>query len=338
MKRLIAVVLVCLLCATSAFAAEWPEGLGPDQPLPGVRKLDLTKEMGYCYTFPKPGLEVSHFCNVLEIYLPREDIELGQGHAHLYDSTDTEIADIDFANPEQVLLRTQEEAELAAKKWGGGVCIEMNLPVSLKFDESYYVLMDLNCFTACDGKISNYDLAKPDQWTPILQGDFGIGGLFYCAPPEPQEAEEGAEEATEATEAPEDQNPEDAAEPMGEPKYNPVVGDMIHFDLLLGGDAKTAVVFSENDSVFFEKIDYTESGHVTGTVTKDALDWGVVFLDENDEALQVIKPAWTAQGADQNVGQDAGQAEAGQDAGQEAEQSAEQDAEQEAEQDAAQAD
>ena len=158
MKRLTAMVLVCLLCAASALAAEWPEGLGPDQPLPGVRKLDLTKEMGYCYTYPKPGLEVSHFCNVLEIYLPREDIELGAGHAHLYDSTDTEVADIDFANPEQVLLRTQEEAELAAKKWGGGVCIEMNLPVSLKFGESYYVLMDLNCFTAGENRISNYDL------------------------------------------------------------------------------------------------------------------------------------------------------------------------------------
>lgn len=336
MKRLLAMVLVGLFCATGALAAEWGEGLGPDQPLPGVRKLDLNKEMGYSYTYPRPGLEVSYYCNVLEIYLPREDIALGDGHAHLYDSTG-EVADIDFANPDQVQLRFQQENELEAKKWGSGVCIEMYLPVSLKFGESYYVLMDLNCFTACDGKISNYDLAKPDQWTPILQGDFGIGGLFYCAPPAPQEAEEGAEEATEA---PEDQNPEDAeaAEPMGEPKYNPVVGDMIHFDLLLGGDAKTAVVFSENDSVFFEKIDYTESGHVTGTVTKDALDWGVVFLDENDEALQVIKPAWTAQGADQNVGQDAGQAEAGQDAGQEAEQSAEQGAEQEAEQDAAQAD
>ena len=336
MKRLLAMVLVGLFCATGALAAEWGEGLGPDQPLPGVRKLDLNKEMGYSYTYPRPGLEVSYYCNVLEIYLPREDIALGDGHAHLYDSTG-EVADIDFANPDQVHLRPQQESELAAKKWGSGVCIEMYLPVSLKFGESYYVLMDLNCFTACDGKISNYDIAKPDQWTPILQGDFGIGGLFYCAPPEPQEVEEGAEEATEA---PEDQNPEDAeaAEPMGEPKYNPVVGDMIHFDLLLGGDAKTAVVFSENDSVFFEKIDYTESGHVTGTVTKDALDWGVVFLDEKDEALQVIKPAWTAQGADQNVGQDAGQAEAGQDAGQEAGQETEQGAGQEAEQEAAQAD
>ena len=301
MKRLIAVVLVCLLCATSAFAAEWPEGLGPDQPLPGVRKLDLTKEMGYCYTFPKPGLEVSHFCNVLEIYLPREDIELGQGHAHLYDSTDTEIADIDFANPEQVLLRTQEEAELAAKKWGGGVCIEMNLPVSLKFNESYYVLMDLNCFTAGENRISNYDLTAKEQWTPTLSGDYGISGLFYFTPSTPAgaEATEGPTEAP--TEAPAgEESPDEGTnttteeepveEELGEPKYHPVTGDKIHFDLVLGGDAKTAVVFSENDSVDFKQLDYTESCALTGTVTKDELDWGVVFLDDKDEVLRVIKP------------------------------------------------
>ena len=300
MKRLFALVLVCLLCATGAYAAEWAEGLGPEQPLPGVPRIDLTKEMGYDYTYPSAKLPVSYFCNVLEIYLPREDIELGEGHAHLYDSTNTEIADIDFANPDQVELRVQQDSELEAKKWGSGVCIEIHLPVSLKFDESYYVLMDLNCFNAGENKISNYDLTKPDQWTPVLQGDFGIAGLFYFAPPTPPEEEAEAEATEETEEAPaeealtEDTTVEEAPveEELGEPKYNPVTGDKIHFDLVLGGDAKTAVVFSENDSVFFEKLDYTESCAVTGTVTKDDLDWGVVFLDENDEVLQVIKPKW----------------------------------------------
>ena len=301
MKRLFAVVLVCLLCATSALAAEWGEGLGPDQPLPGVRKLDLTKEMGYSYTYPKPGLPVEHFCNVLEIYLPREDIELGEGHAHLYDSTDTEVADIDFANPEQVLLRTQEEAELQAKKWGSGVCIEIYLPVSLKFDESYYVLMDLNCFTAGENKISNYDLTAKDQWTPVLEGDFGIESLFYFTPPAPPEEEEG-EAAEEAPAETAEENPfeksmtteEEAPveEELGEPKYNPVTGDKIHFDLVLGGDAKTAVIFSENDSVLVSQQDYTESSPVTLTITKDELDWGVVFLNDKDEVIQAIKPNW----------------------------------------------
>ena len=334
MKRLLAMVLIGLFCATGAFAAEWGEGLGPDQPLPGVRKLDLNREMGYSYTYPRPGLEVSYYCNVLEIYLPREDIALGDGHAHLYDSTG-EVADIDFANPDQVHLRPQQESELVAKKWGSGVCIEMYLPVSLKFGESYYVLMDLNCFTACDGRVSNYDLAKPDQWTPALQGDYGIGGLFYCAPPASEEVAEGGETA----DAPDAKAPEGTAEPeqepaAGEPKYNPVTGDMIQFDLLLGGDAKTAVVFSENNSALFDQIEYTESGHVTGSVQADDLDWGVVFLDENNELLQVIKPAQSAQSGDQEAGEEAEQ-EAGEEAGQDAEQEAGQDAGSDTEQETA---
>ncbi|MBQ3477574.1 MAG: hypothetical protein IJH25_05315 [Clostridia bacterium] len=303
MKRLLALVLVCLLCATSALAAEWAEGLGPDQPLPGVPKIDLSKEMGYDYTYPSAKLKVKYFCNVLEIYLPREDIELGEGHAHLYDSTDTEIADIDFANPDQVELRVQQENELVAKKWGSGVCIEMHLPVSLKFNESYYVLMDLNCFTAGENHVSNYDLTEKTQWTPVLESDFGIEGLFYFTPPAPPEEEE-SEAVEEAPEEAVEANPFERSmvteeteaapveEELGEPKYNPVTGDKIHFDLVLGGDAKTAVIFSENDSVLVSQQDYTESSPVTLTITKDDLDWGVVFLIEKDEVIQAIKPNW----------------------------------------------
>ena len=301
MKKLLAVVLVCLLCATSALAAEWAEGLGPEQPLPGVPKIDLSKEMGYDYTYPSAKLKVKYFCNVLEIYLPREDIELGEGHAHLYDSTDTEIVDIDFANPDQVELRVQQENELVAKKWGSGVCIEMHLPVSLKFNESYYVLMDLNCFTAGENHVSNYDLTQKTQWTPVLESDFGIESLFYFTPPAPPEEEEG-EAAEEAPAETAEENPfeksmtteEEAPveEELGEPKYNPVTGDKIHFDLVLGGDAKTAVIFSENDSVLVSQQDYTESSPVTLTITKDELDWGVVFLNDKDEVIQAIKPNW----------------------------------------------
>ena len=48
MKRLTAMVLACLLCAASAFAAEWPEGLGPAKPLPGVRELELSIRSENC--------------------------------------------------------------------------------------------------------------------------------------------------------------------------------------------------------------------------------------------------------------------------------------------------
>jgi len=61
---------------------------------------------------------------------------------------------------------------------------------------------------------------------------------------------------------------------------------------VLGGDAKTAVIFSENDSVLVSQQDYTESSPVTLTITKDDLDWGVVFLNDKDEVIQAIKPNW----------------------------------------------
>ena len=302
MKRLFAVILVCLLCATTAYAAEWGEGLGPEKPMPGVPAIELDKEMGYSYYIPSEKLTTNYFCDVLEIYLPREDITLGEGHAHLYNA-DGEVADIDFANPDQVELRVQEESELEAKKWGGGVCIEMRLPTSLKFDESYYVLMDQTCFYGADGTVPNYDLDTDDKWRPALTGDYGISGLYYAVTPVPEESEEEEEEAEEEEAAEE-------AEPTAEPEeevpaeitLKPGVGDTLHFDLVLGGEAKTAVVFTENDSVYFEQLDFTESTTVTGTITKADLDWGVVFLNENDEPIQdehgnavVIKPAWAGE-------------------------------------------
>jgi len=177
----------------------------------------------------------------------------------------------------------------------------MHLPVSLKFNESYYVLMDLNCFTAGENHVSNYDLTQKTQWTPVLESDFGIESLFYFTPPAPPEEEEG-EAAEEAPAETAEENPfeksmtteEEAPveEELGEPKYNPVTGDKIHFDLVLGGDAKTAVIFSENDSVLVSQQDYTESSPVTLTITKDELDWGVVFLNDKDEVIQAIKPNW----------------------------------------------
>jgi len=306
MKKLFAVILVCLLCMTAANAAEWGEGLGPEQPYPGVRKIELDKEMGYCFTYPRPGLEASRICDTLEIYLPREDVELGEGHAHLYDSTG-EIVDIDFANPEQAEVRPLEEAELEALRFGGGVCVEMHLPVSLKFGESYYVLMDLFCFSAAGGKIPNYDLTQDNQWTPVLNGDFGISGVCYCnapAQPEASEEDEEAEEEAEPTAEPEEAAP-------AEPKYNPVVGDEIHFDLVLGGDAKSAVVFSENGSAYFDVFEFNESATVVGTVTKGDLDWGVVFLDENDEPVDVVKPRWAQMSEELVEEAEAGAAEAG---------------------------
>ena len=274
MKKLVALILVCLLCmATTAFAAEWAEGLSPAKPSNLKPAVDLNTTVGYWLPFPRSGLPAERYCDVLELYMPNPDVALGEGTATLWNA-DGEVAKVDVADPDQVEMRDLEEEELEIMHWGSGVCIEMHLPVSLAFGETYYVTMDEGTITSNGGKTKSMQIPYTDQlpleeqyWTPSVTGDFGVGGLYYsAAPAEPTDEEEEAAEPAE--EAP------------AEPKLKPAKGDVVNFDVVLGGDAKTAIMYSENNSVYFETLEYTENSHVTGTVTEDDVRWGVVFVDE----------------------------------------------------------
>ena len=286
MKKLVALILVCLLCmATTAFAAEWAEGLSPAKPSNLKPAVDLKTTVGYWLPFPRSGLPAERYCDVLELYMPNPDVALGEGTATLWNA-DGEVATIDFANPDQVEMRDLEEEELQIMHWGCGVCIEMHLPVSLVFDETYYVTMDEGTITSNGGKTKSMQIPYTDQlpleeqyWTPSVTGDFGVGGLYYsAAPAEPtdeteEEAAEPAEEAEEAT---------------VEYKLKPAKGDVVNFDVILGGDAKTAVMYSENNSVYFETLEFTENSHVTGTVVEDDVHWGVVSVDEAGQPVDYL--------------------------------------------------
>lgn len=277
MKKLVAMLLACLLCVSVAYAGEWPEGLSPAKPHPLKDEINLDESMGYIMLFPNTKLPVERFCDVLEIYLPREDLERGEGSIKLCDETG-ELLSISFTDEKRVELRPLEDAELP-RYWGGGTCVEVHLPVSLRFNTDYYVLMDEGCFTASEGKVKNPPITSNEAWKPVLQGDFGVSGLYYSAPAEEAPATNEAGDVVE-TEAPAGETAEIV------PKDTHEVGDEIHFDLVIGGDAKMAVIFSENDSVRFDVQQYTESCSVTGKITKEDLDWGVVFLDENGDLIQ----------------------------------------------------
>lgn len=282
MKKLVALILVCLLCmATTAFAAEWAEGLSPAKPSNLKPAVDLNTTVGYWLPFPRSGLPAERYCDVLELYMPNPDVALGEGTATLWNA-DGEVAKVDFADPDQVEMRDLEEEELEIMHWGSGVCIEMHLPVSLAFGETYYVTMDEGTITSNGGKTKSMQIPYTDQlpleeqyWTPSVTGDFGVGGLYYsAAPAEPTDEEEEAAEPAE--EAP------------AEPKLKPAKGDVVNFDVVLGGDAKTAIMYSENNSVYFETLEYTENSHVTGTITEDDVRWGVVFVDEAGQPVDYL--------------------------------------------------
>ena len=267
MKKIIAAILACMLLASSAYAAEWPAGRSAAKPYEGTAEVDLTTTMGYILLHPRLNvMPAIHFCDTLTLYLPREDVKLAAGKLHLY-SGRNEIASFDFADESHVCLRKLTEAELDQLMWGGGVCIEIFLDVSLKIGENYHVLMDEGCFTTEDGTLRSLQITNPEAWKPVVEGDYGVSSLYYAKAPAEGQAQSAA------------------------PSYviHPMTGDTISFELLMGGDAKYAVIYSDNNSVSFEQPEYTESGIVTGTVTDDDVKWGIVFLNEGGEPLDVVR-------------------------------------------------
>lgn len=100
MKKLMALILVCVFCMATAYAAEWAEGLSPAQPYSGVPAVNLDEMIGHMTLFPNANHKIpaQRFCDVLEMYFPREDIELGEGNLTLYDDQG-EVCTISFPIP-----------------------------------------------------------------------------------------------------------------------------------------------------------------------------------------------------------------------------------------------
>ena len=289
MKKWAAVIMiVALMITTSAQAAQWPEGRSAAQPYAGTPPVNLDETMGYILLYPRPKMPAQGFCDRLQIYLPREDVVLARGALRLMKTNESgaaeEVASIDFSDAGSVLLRPMTEQEMESVIWGSGVCIEVFLPESLTLNETgYYVTMDEGCFTARNGALSSLPIVNPEAWMPVVQGECGVSGLYY-AEPDPDEATEEAVEGADNGKA---------NEVPSEPVYKtrPEVGDRVCFDLVMGENAAYAVIYSENDSVFFDEIEYTQPQTVEGTVTKDEVNWGVVFLDADGNMVKAVSLA-----------------------------------------------
>lgn len=289
MKRLIALVLAGMMVLGGiCFAAEWPQGCSAAQPYAHLPEVNLSETMGYIMLYPRTKLPAARFCDTLRMYLPRTDLELGKGRLHLFETAEgkgkpVEVCTVNFADPDSVSIREMTEDELTRSfTWGSGSCVEVHLSKSLEFGDrthSYYVLMDEGCFTGAEGKLKSISITNHDAWMPAIEGDYGVSGLYYTdAKPVEKPAEEAGAEAA----------------PAKEKKSGPIVvkadrGDKVCFDLVLGGDAKLAVLYSENGSVEFPEIEFTQSAAVEGTVVGDEVQWGVAFFDANGYIFDTVK-------------------------------------------------
>ena len=244
MKKVISLLLaLSMLCVGSALAAEWQ----PGKPNEGVPEVDLTQKLGYMMFSPNSVLTVDTACQRLYVYLPRTDVEAGEGSLHVYGSAG-EIWSTPMAS-EAVTLRPMSADEMALFHWQDGVCFEIRLAISLPLNEGCHVTLDENCIVTSEGGIGNPAITGAQEWPVQVTGDYGVGGLQYLRD--------------------------------GEAVLAPAAGDTIRFDLTLGGDAVIASIYSTDASVAFDLGAYEASGEVTGQVVGDAPVWGVVFLDAN---------------------------------------------------------
>ncbi len=358
-------------------AAEWKEGLGPQQPYAGVPEVDLTQTMGYIMLYPRDKMPAEHFCDSLNIYLPREDIVRGTGELHLYDD-EGEVYAVSFADESQVQILSLTEEEMNGLVCGGGTNISIKLPVSLEMKKNYYVLMDEGCFTASNGSVVSLPVNKEGAWAPVVNGDFGVENLAYrkevavvadaatdaaaeaaaAGTSGPSEATaisvnilpeanagegtqtsgstttttggmdaaamsaasssqaqgggtasattgsgfdaaamsaasssqaQGGDAATAAAAGTStDADTEASEEELGEVTMRPVKGDTMTLDIVIGGDAVSAVLYSENGSVLFDRQEVKSSAPVTGQILDNDVSWGIVFLNADGDVLDVL--------------------------------------------------
>ena len=377
MKKLTAMLLsILMLLGMTALAAEWPAGCSPAKPYTKVDQVDLSKTMGYLILYPREKVPVEGFCDVLEMFLPREDIVRGTGRLTVYENVagqaePVEFCHVDFSNPDSVEFRLLDESELESLMWGSGVCIDVHLPKSLEYGavhHDYFVLMDEGCFVAANGTVQSIGINANNAWKPIISGAYGISGLYYVdAPyqaralgtPEP-EALPNAGINNSTTEAESAQAPSVTPQPYAPvvqgmdgqliqsvdgivsegavgvgadggfgvgagvgaeenvvpaetvdpsllapeaPAVTPIptatspdqyvvkadAGDVVHFDVIMGGDAVVAIPYSENGSVEFETVEFTQTSHVVGSVISDDVEWGVVFLNDQGDVIHAYE-------------------------------------------------
>ena len=261
MKRIFALVLAVMMLCAVAQAAEWVEGTSPSKPYPDQREVDLTETFGYMMFYPNHGLGAQNSCQKLFIYTPREDVTVGEGKLYLGELEDGLIWSTPMNDTSAVTQRPITEAELNGLLWGGGTCFEILLPKTLELGKNYVVNLELGAMKTTDGKVNNWEVGGTDMWYFTVEGDWGVSNMEYL------HYEEGSED--------------------GETVMHPTAGDTISFDLVLGGDAVRAIVYSygEDATVDFLVQVYDESGVVTGTVLAENPAWGVQFMDADNNVL-----------------------------------------------------
>ena len=252
MKKIIVLCVVLMLAMLPCQAAEWADGLSPEKPYSGMPEVDFSETIGYMMLEPVIESASDYGTIMLKIYMPREDVTVGEGTLQLYadDALALEIA----IGEETMTARAMTEAELEDLIWGCGTVFEIE--VTLEANRTYSVVLSAGCILAED-----YGNASPEieegEWTFTTEAENYVENLTYVF----------EDEETEVLSA----------------------GDGAEFDLVFTNAAAAAVYVLSGELDAPISYFVAEDGEVqTASVTFPAAGevvWGVIFLDEDGNAV-----------------------------------------------------
>lgn len=275
MKKCIVLLLALLLVCTTAYAAGWTQGLGPEKPYTGTPKVDLTENIGYMMLHPISGSTVTPGLDTLRIFMPREDVLTGTGTLQLYTDGVKEPVEIEITE-QTMIARPMTEVELNALLWGCGTVFEIALPQPLEANFSFNVRMTEGCIIAMDFDTPSPAFDKSDIWSFNTMTDNIVENLTYYRVEEPEETAQPGQEAQEAKET-------------AIPAETVQVGDMARISIVMAEDAAAAAVYCKSGAILPVQYSFTESSE-TDVFFPEAgeAQWGVIFMDAEGKLLHDV--------------------------------------------------
>ena len=264
MKKIIAICLVLMLGLTAS-AATWEEGLGPEKPYLGSPEVDFEETIGYMMLLPMKDDTVAPGTVTLSVYMPREDVEVGEGKLILTSAEDELAVEIPV-NAETVTKRPMTEAELEAVLWGCGTAFEIVLEKPLEPNRHYTAEMTADCFYAPAQEMGSPAIEGERAWSFNTAIGSAVEGVTFLR------MEEGAEAPAEI--------------PYEESVR---VGDQVRFTVALGEDAGSAALVSTNGVILSDTTYFEESVEVVARFpAAGEVEWGVAFMDANGVVMYTI--------------------------------------------------
>ena len=261
MKRFIVICLAIMMLCTNAFAAEWAEGLSPNKPYQGTPAVDFNETIGYMMLYPVNGDNINGGELVLKIYLPREDVQAGEGTLKLKSKEDGTVEEVEVS-AETFVARPMNEEELNAMMWGSGTVFEITMTKPIDINRNYYVELSEGAIVSPDYEAVSPDIKRKDAWYFDTMTINYIDKLTYNRVVEGKDKPQKVETVQ--------------------------AGDTAEFKIVMDEETAYAVIFCDSGLIVPET-NYFEEGTETTIQfpVEGTVEWGVAFFDSEDYLVYI---------------------------------------------------